>query len=216
MWASAGVSRRQRREAGQLSEGLARVAESLADARADLATKIDEVSAAQHSGQSDQASGMRELSDLLEGQIARLAELGEQWRAALLTPGENRGQQTEMLAEHFDTQRRLIEGYSDEIHRLGGALETQIGRLGDLGDAWVTSATSAESYQDRQVQVMGDYAEALKSMAIEIANIEVAIRERAADTPPASTAAAATGVPPAPRPDAEGRSAEPPGAAPLA
>ena len=68
-----GVSRRQRREAGQLSDGLTRVAESLADARADLATKIDEVGAAQHSGQSDQASGVRDLSDLLEGQIARLA-----------------------------------------------------------------------------------------------------------------------------------------------
>ena len=201
-----GVSRRQRREAGQLSDGLTRVAESLADARADLATKIDEVGAAQHSGQSDQASGVRELSDLLEGQIARLAELGEQWRAALLAPGENRDKQTEMLAEHFDTQRRLIEGYADEIHRLGGALETQIGRLGDLGDAWVSSATSTESYQDRQVQVMGDYAEALKSMAIEIANIEIAIRERAAVTPAGSPVAA----------DAEGPAAEPPRAAPPA
>jgi hypothetical protein len=62
-----GVSRRQRREASQLSDGLTRVAESLADARADLATKIDEVLAAQHSGQSDQATGVRELSDLREG-----------------------------------------------------------------------------------------------------------------------------------------------------
>ena len=167
--------RRSRRQASELLEHIERLQQALAQARTELGSKVDSITDAQRAALAEQSSGVRELSELLEGQVARLGEVGDALRSAADLAGERKGQQTDMLAEHFDTQRQIIEGQADEVRRLGELLEAQIRRLADLGDAWVKSAASAETYQDRQVQVMGDYAAALKAMAHALVEMEGAL-----------------------------------------
>ena len=175
------TSRRHRRESHDLVATIDRLREGVGEARGELTSKLDEASEAQLTVLERHSGGVRELSDLLEGQVARLAEAGDAWRAAADAAGEQRERQTHMLAEHFQTQRQIIEGHVGEIGRLGEMLERQIERLGNLGDAWLKSTAGSEGYQERQVEVMADYADGLKALARGLAQLQGQLVNRAGE-----------------------------------
>ena len=98
-----------------------------------------------------QAAQIRRLGEMLQSQIERLGELG---------------------SEQFASGREVLDGEAEKITRLGEALDAQVTRLVSLATAWVKMAAGVEACDERRTRMMSEHAEALRSMARSLAQLE--------------------------------------------